>query len=237
MRLPLYALLTSALATAALPHPAHAAAVVIWPVDPAIPAGEQATALWLENKGAEPVTLQVRTFAWSQAQGEDQLDAQEVVVASPPIATVAPGARQLVRIIRRAPEAAPESAYRLLIDELPRPAPAGPDGAVLARLAVQMRYSIPLFTRTAAAPGLPQLDAQVATGATGRLLSIRNTGATRARLTDLRLVTPAREVTVHAGLAGYVLPGATVTFTLPEGAVGRVKVMVNGTDRVLDERA
>ncbi|MEH3047326.1 fimbrial biogenesis chaperone [Sphingomonas adhaesiva] len=237
MRLPLFALLTSALATVALPHPALAATVVIWPVDPVIRAGEQTAAMWLENKGAEPVTLQVRTFAWSQARGEDQLDAQEAVVASPPIATVAPGARQLVRIIRRAPEGAPETAYRLLIDELPRPAPRGPDGAVQARLGVQMRYSIPLFTHATATPGTPQLDARIAAGPDGRVLSIRNTGTAHARLTDLRLVTGTREVTVHAGLTGYVLPGATVTFALPGGEAGRVKVTVNGTDRLLDERA
>ncbi|MEH3101541.1 fimbrial biogenesis chaperone [Sphingomonas adhaesiva] len=225
------------LAVFALTPAARAATVVIWPVDPVIRAGEQSTAMWLENKGNEPVTLQVRTFAWSQAGGEDRLDAQQVVVASPPIATVAPGARQLVRIIRRTPDGAPENAYRLLIDELPRPAPAGPDGAVQARLAVQMRYSIPLFTHDAAVPSTVQLDARIVAGAGGRMLSIRNTGTAHARLTDLRLVTGAREVTVHGGLAGYVLPGAVATFALPAGETGRIKVGVNGTDRVLDERA
>lgn len=234
-------LLALLLAVLTLSPAARAATVVIWPVDPVIRAGEQTAAMWLENKGAEPVTLQVRTFAWSQAGGEDQLDAQQAVVASPPIATVAPGARQLVRIIRRTPDAAPENAYRLLIDELPRPPPTGPDGAVQARLAVQMRYSIPLFTHNAAAPGpvlgTPQLDARIVAGASGRMLSIRNTGTAHARLTDLRLLTGTREVTVRAGLAGYVLPGAVATFELPAGETGRIKVGVNGTDRVLDERA
>lgn len=230
-------LLLALLAMLVLSPAARAATVVIWPVDPVIRPGEQATAMWLENKGNEPVTLQVRTFAWSQAKGEDQLDAQTAVVASPPIATVAPGARQLVRIIRRTPDSAPENAYRLLIDELPRPAPAGPDGAVQARLAVQMRYSIPLFTHNAAVVGAPRLDARIVPGTGGRMLSIRNTGTAHARLTDLRVRTGARDVTVQAGLAGYVLPGAVATFALPAGEAGRITVGVNGTDRVLDERA
>jgi fimbrial chaperone protein len=224
--------LSSLALLACLPSAAHASAVVIWPVDPTIKTGEQATALWLENKGDAPVTLQVRTFAWSQPGGEDQLDAQDAVIASPPIATVAPGARQLVRVIRRTAAAAPESAYRLLVDELPSPPPSGPEGAPQARLTVQMRYSIPLFTFVGT-PSAAQLDAQIASGTEGRVLNIRNTGQAHARLTDLKLVSRGHEVVVRAGLAGYVLPGATLTIPLPAAAAGTVKVAVNGTDQVL----
>lgn len=217
---------------ALLPATAHASAVVIWPVDPVIASGEQATALWLENKGDTPVTLQVRALAWSQPNGEEQLAQQDEVVASPPIATVAPGARQLVRILRRTATAMPEGTYRLLVDELPPPPPTGPDGPPQARLAVQMRYSIPLFTFTGARPA-PRLDAAIASGTGGRVLTIRNTGAGHARLTDLRLVTGSREISVRAGLAGYVLPGATVAIPLGAGEAGAVKAGVNGQDQIL----
>ena len=226
MRLALLALL------ACLPAVANASAVVIWPIDPTIRAGEQATALWLDNKGDAPVTVQVRAFGWSQPDGEDRLDAQQAVVASPPIATVAPGARQLVRIIRRTPGAAPESAYRLMIDELPPP-PAEPTGGPpQARLAVQMRYSIPLFTYVAAATDA-RLDARISQSAQGRILSIRNTGTLHARLTDLRLEAHGRAVSVRAGLARYVLPGATIVIPLPGNETGTVKVAVNGIEQTL----
>lgn len=229
-------LLSLVMSLACMPTAAHASAVVIWPVDPVIKADEKATALWLENKGAAPVTLQVRSFAWSQPNGEDRLDAQDVVIASPPIAEVAPGARQLIRIIRRAPGATAESAYRLLIDELP-PLPAGSaTTAPHARLSVQMRYSIPLFVHTGVATGV-QLTARFDTGPGGRVLMIRNTGGTRARLTDLRLVSREREVILKAGLAGYVLPGATLSLPLPENGIGAVKVGVNGADQVLGPAA
>src|ERR1700761_1881242 len=92
--------LTALLAAAPLAQ-AHAAAVVLWPVDPTIAAGQTATALWVENRGAQPVTLQVRSLGWSQTGGEDQYDRQDEVVTSPPIANVAPGKRQLIRVIRR----------------------------------------------------------------------------------------------------------------------------------------
>lgn len=219
-----------------LPGIAHASAVVIWPVDPVIRAGEQASALWLENKGGEPITLQVRTLGWSQPDGEDRLDRQDAIVASPPIATVAPGARQLVRIIRRVRGTAPEASYRLVIDELPKPPDVGAAGAMQARLAVQMRYSVPLFALTGPV-GAPQLDTRIVTHGAAHVLLIRNAGAAHARLTDLRLLDRGREIVVKAGLAGYVLPGATLALPLPAGQVGTVKVRVNGVDQALGNQA
>lgn len=86
---------------------AHAqSSVVIWPLNPTIAPGEQATAIWLENHGAEPVTLQIRALGWRQDGAENVTERQDEVVSSPPLAEVAPGKRQLVRLIRRKPQAA-----------------------------------------------------------------------------------------------------------------------------------
>jgi fimbrial chaperone protein len=223
--------LTAAITMVIQAAPAEASAVVIWPVDPTIKAAEQSTSLWLENKGDTAVTMQVRAFGWAQPAGDDRLDPQDAVVASPPIARVEPGSRQLVRIIRRAPGAAPESAYRLIVDELPPPPPEGAQ-APQARLAVQMRYSVPLFTYPADPPTVARLTAAFRTGASGRELVLTNPGTIHARLTDLRLVTGRQEKVIHAGLAGYVLPGATIVVPLPAGG-SVVRVAVNGTDQEL----
>jgi fimbrial chaperone protein len=223
-----------ALCHIAAPAAARAAAIVIWPIDPIIRPQEQATALWLENKGDTPVTMQVRALAWTQPTGDDRLDRQDDVVASPPIATVAPGARQLVRLIRRAPATAPERAFRLLIDELPPPPAITGNNAVEARLQVQMRYSIPLFVQGAADAAPPQLDARVAATGAGRQLLVHNGGAGHARLTDLRLIAAdGRSVMLRAGLAGYVLPGATIAIPLAADQAGSVRVRVNGVDATL----
>ena len=222
---------TLSLVALVAPPAAQAAAVVIWPIDPTIKQAEQATSLWLENKGDVPVTMQVRTFAWSQRDNEDALDPQDAIVASPPIARVAPGERQLIRIIRRAPAVAPETAYRLIVDELPPPPPTGNE-APQAKLAVQMRYSLPLFAYGAVSAGKPQLAAAVRIAQSGRELVIANTGKAHARLTDLRLVDGHQETIVRGGLAGYVLPGAAVTIPLPPGA-GTLHVAVNGVDQPL----
>jgi len=215
---------------------ASASAIVIWPIDPVIKAGEQAATLWLENKGNEPVTMQVRAFAWSQADGTDVLNAQDEVVASPPIARVEAGKRQLVRIIRRSSNASvPEGAYRLVVDELPPPPPQGSE-APAARLAVQMRYSVPLFTYTTADKGAPRLKVRVRTGEETPEITLVNTGTTHARLTNLRTVTGGHETVLREGLVGYVLAGATMTVPLPAAAAtatGTLRVAVNGVDQSL----
>lgn len=216
--------------------PAIAAAVMIWPVDPILKPGERSTAIWLENKGTAPVTLQVRTFAWSQDADGDRLTPQDAIVASPPIVTVGAGKRQLVRVVRRDPatSGAPETAYRLLIDELPGAAPGVTVRGAVARLAVQMRYSIPLFVYGAAPASLaPVLTATIRTDAGGKTIEIRNTGSLHARLNDLRIVSNGQTQIVNPGLAGYVLAGAVMRFPLPAGADGAVRAGVNGKDQLL----
>ncbi|WP_448501885.1 fimbrial biogenesis chaperone [Sphingomonas sp.] len=214
-------------------------AIVLWPTDPKIAAGEQATALWLENRGSEPVTLQVRTYGWDQAAGDDRHAATTAIVSSPPIAQVAPGERQLVRIIRRGPAQPGEQAYRLLIDELPRPALATGE-TVAARLNVQMRYSLPLF---AYGPGDAALSGQIASRLRlidgRRWIEIRNSGSRHVRLTDLRANAPDGMRAIQPGLLGYVLPGATMRWPLPDTFDRPVPliVAVDGRDTTLPTSA
>lgn len=213
---------------------AHAqSSVVIWPLNPAIAPGEQATALWLENRGTEAVTLQIRALGWRQTEAGDVTERQDEVVGSPPLAEVAPGKRQLIRLIRRAPQGQPgERAYRLLIDELPKPvdeaAPA-PDGA---QLAVRMRYSVPLFTG-APKGAEPRLTTRRFIENGRPMIEVRNDGARHARLTDLRVAGQAAPLI--PGLMGYVLAGAVRRWELPGAALAGEPLVagVDGRERTL----
>ncbi len=137
--------------------------IMIWPVDPVIVGEPQAVALWIENQGDQPIAMQVRVFGWEQPLGEDALAPQQQVIASPPISSIPPRQRQMVRLIatRPAPPLA-EQAFRVVVDELPGTAPPLPaaappaDGAAPAQappaaapagaaVNLQMRYSVPLF--------------------------------------------------------------------------------------------
>lgn len=223
----------AALAIACAGTAAVAAPVVIWPVDPIIPADSQASALWIENKGDAPITMQVRALGWQQAGGADDYPRQSDVAISPPMAVVQPGQRQLVRIIRRTRAAAPESSYRLLIDELPPPGEDGERGGTSAQVAIQMRYSIPLFAySTPRENAVPQLSSRVELADGRRYLVVSNSGNGHARLVNLRARAGTGQIPLIAGLVGYVLPGASMRWPLPaEAPVSATFIVnVNGKD-------
>ena len=230
-----------------------AASVMIWPINPVIASDARATALWLENRGATAVTLQIRVLGWTQQDFGDRFqEAPQELVTSPPLATIAPGRRQLVRLMRtREAPANSETSYRILIDEVPGPESheaSRAESDVAMGVTFRMRYSVPLFVygrgmrppeatsaarRDTAAASQPALSWRLVTDERGRFLQLRNAGATHARLSNVQLVTPASGFDVAAGLLGYVLPGADMRWPLPDGAPDgdgvALRLAVNGT--------
>jgi len=207
--------------------------LLIWPIDPAITSGQQATALWLENHGSQPATLQVRIFAWSQDGREEVYQPQQTVLPSPPIAAIAPGGRQLVRLIATRPApAGVQSAYRIFIDELPAPdAPEG-SGSEGAAVKLQLRYAVPLFvygagavpplTRTRDGPGAlagdalqPKLQWTTRIDGGKPFLVLSNSGNAHARVTAVEWQGPDGQAqSINPGLLGYVLAGASMRFAV-----------------------
>ena len=194
---------------------AGAASLQVSPVTVDIPPPGAAAAVTLRNTGSRPLSAQIRVVRWTQEGGADRFTPATEVVASPPAATMGPGQDYAVRIIRldKTP-VAKETAYRLLVDELPDPA-AQTNGAV----ALVVRYSIPVFFNgpEAAQPRLAwSIDRRG-----GRLTAVaRNDGGRRLRIAKLRVKDGGRVVSVGDGLAGYVLAGATMRFVAPAGAPG-----------------
>lgn len=231
-----------------------AAPLMIWPVDPVIVGEQRAVALWVENRGTEPLSLQARVFAWSQSNGQDQFAAQKAVVASPPISLIPPGERQMIRLIATEPvPPQTELAYRVLIDELPPPPPPASDAPMAQpRLGVQLqvRYAIPLFVYAPGTMGqrmapqqerempwraeqlLPELSWKVDEDDDGYSLLIRNTGRSHARITQVSWAggLGSSDVPVNAGLLGYVLPNSERRWDLKDRPpAGRtLKASVNG---------
>ncbi|MGY1409395.1 MULTISPECIES: fimbrial biogenesis chaperone [unclassified Luteimonas] len=210
---------------------AQASSLQVSPVRIRIDPTAQAEAMYLTNAGTEPLEAQVRVQRWYQRDGEDWLEAADDMVATPAIVEIAPGQRQIVRLVRnqaRAP--AQELSYRVLVDELPRNA-RQEDGR--AGLQVLLRYSIPVFVATTAAPAkaapssdgtrpapvpsdLSGISAQLVQGADGgSALRVRNSGPRHLRIGALGLQSGGNaEQPVVPGLVGYVLPGQQMSFPL-----------------------
>lgn len=225
-----------------------ATSVLIWPIDPVLEAEQKAGALWLENRGTAPANLQVRVFAWRQGDYDDQYQAQREIIGSPPVANIAPGQKQLIRLTRTgASPVGQEQAYRIIIDEIP---PALPDAANTdkpqAAIRFQMRYSVPLFVYGQGLWGKPDATGQRNPGSVGKpalswrqvsvqgrpFVEIRNTGPVHARLTDVVLQQGGQNRPLVEGLLGYVLPGASMRWPVPQPmtATSVLKGRVNGQE-------
>ena len=225
-----------------------ATSVLIWPIDPVIEAEQKAGALWLENRGNEEANLQVRVFAWRQGEFDDQYQNQREIIGSPPVAKIAPGQKQLIRLTRTGSSpVGQEQAYRIIIDEIP-PATPPSDGTDKPQAAIrfQMRYSVPLFVYGQGLWGKPDANGQRDAAGVGKpLLSwrqvavqgrpyveVRNIGPVHARLTDVVMQQGGQERPVVQGLLGYVLPGATMRWPAPlqASAATVLKGRINGSE-------
>ena len=230
---------------------AHAASsVLIWPIDPVLEADQQASALWLENRGTETANLQIRVFGWSQNGYEEQYQNQRDVIGSPPVAKIEPGQKQLVRLTRtKDVPPGQELAYRIIIDEIPSAQPPSAEGGkTAAAIRFQMRYSVPLFAygaglwskedstrqRDPKGIGLPQLTWRTVAVDGRPYVEVRNQGAVHARLTDVAIKQGGQNKPFAEGLLGYVLPGAVMRWPAPGGLAGdsALQVRVNGGAQV-----
>lgn len=203
---------------ALLPAPLLAAGFSVSPTRVEFVAGESIKGLRLHNSGDRPIQAQLRVFAWTQVDGADLLEPSTDLMVSPPMATIAPGTQQLVRIVRRSSAnvaASVERSYRLLVDELP-PAriqsSAAPSG-----LNFVVRYSVPVFiSKVGAHQEPPVLQWYTQAGSDGQLrLATRNDSSHRAQLSAVRLL-DAEGGILHQqeGLLGYVLANTTRLWSL-----------------------
>lgn len=203
------------------------------PVMLSLQATQNADGLWLSNTGDGIVHAQVRVYHWTQQGGEEQLTPSRGLIISPPMMQLAIGDKQMVRVIRTgAPPhgaGAVEDAYRVSIDELPIDA-QGKKG-----LQFVLHYSVPVFVEPAGTKAVaPQLQWSLQREGDHAVLQIANTGTGHAQLSQVSYMdSTGRRIEISGGLLGYVLPGATMHWTLKQSAAafvagGIFEAMING---------
>lgn len=160
-------------------------------------------ALKVTNQGDQPVTLQVRTFSWSQENGKDVVMPSRDILASPPIFNLAPGAEQIVRAgLRANPAKDLEQTYRIVFEEvLPPPAPD------FRGLRIALNISIPVFVSAGEElKALPQW--RVVRTSNGVELQVSNQGKAHYRISQVSLISPSGRKLASLEGNFYVLPGS-----------------------------
>lgn len=182
--------------------PAWSGSFQVSPVRATLSASRPIQALTVRNEGAEPAVIHVELVAWTQENGKDVYVASKEIIATPPIFTVAPGGKQIVRVgLRRAPDPGVERAYRIYLQEVPPPPAAGFQG-----LQVALRLGVPVFVNPAkpVATSLTWSARRVSAGEMS--LGLANTGNAHVQLTGLALAMRGG-VIADPKIVAYVLPG------------------------------
>jgi fimbrial chaperone protein len=169
-----------------------------------LPAGASSTSLSLENTGDEAVLVQAQLMAWSQNDGKDVLTPSQDLVVSPPIFTVQPGRAQTVRIgLLRPANAEREVAYRLFLQEVPRPPRPGEPA-----VSVALRLGLPVFLQPKGGGG-PQLAWRAQRDGGAVKLTLANGGNAHVQVLDCKLHSQDGSLLAEEQLGGYVLAGQT----------------------------
>ncbi len=189
----------------------QAASLQVAPVTIEAVAPAEAATLSLRNKSTAPLNAQIRVFRWVQEGGEEMLTPTDSVVASPPIATLAPGTEYTVRLVRLSKEPVQgEESYRLLVDELPAPATQQNQSVKLV-----IRYSIPVFFSSNDGASAKLTWSIEGGGGRGYLVA-SNAGDRHVRISGLAIRgAGGKSMSFGPGLAGYVLGRSTMRWAAP----------------------
>jgi fimbrial chaperone protein len=181
---------------------ASAQSLAVLPVNVLLAPGQSATTLSVTNQANSETAIQIRAYAWNQANGEDELIASDAVLASPPLASIAPGATQVVRLVLRKLPQGGEGTYRILVDQIPPPAEAGVVHVVL-------RLSIPIFAQPLTR-AVPHVQFHVENDSGHLFLVGVNDGLHHEAIREIVLSTSdGRKLNAEPGASPYILAGAT----------------------------
>lgn len=190
---------------------AHAGSLQVAPISIEMKAPAMTSSVTLRNPGKAPIKAQVRVFRWTQTNGQERLEPARDVVASPPMATVAPNKDYVVRLVRLSKKpVATEETYRIIVDELPDPSQMRGTG-----LNIAFRYSIPVFVMPQDG-AKPALSWSVAKREGKTIITAANNGDRRVRISDLQVSdAKGKPLIAEKGLAGYVLARSSMSWVAP----------------------
>lgn len=211
---------------AAAVHTAAASSFSLSPIRIYLSSGHRIGVITLRNDGENAVTIQVSPSAWSQPGGEDHYERSRDLIATPPVFSVAPHARQIVRVaLRDYEDPARERDYRLFFQEVPQPRSAAFTG-----LRIYLRIGVPLFVLPTHA-GRGSLAWRVRPSGPRQLeILATNRGAAHIEVTRFDLEAGSHAAPIHVDGARYVLPGSTVSWQvmLPSGVEAHAAVRIRG---------
>lgn len=126
---------------------ATAASLSINPVRITLDSSRSIGALHLSNRGDEPVVMQAAVRDWTIENGEDRYIETDALIVTPPVFTIDPNKKQVVRVgLRRPVPSDTEQAFRVFLEQAPAtPASYRQSDQPPTGIQVTLRIGIPVF--------------------------------------------------------------------------------------------
>ncbi len=121
--------------------PAHSSSLNVSPVRLSLDSKHRSVALSVHNMGDEAKVIQTELVSWTQQDGNDVHTPTRDLLVNPPIFTLKPGKRQVIRLgLNYKADFRKEQAYRLRLTEVPPPPTAEFNG-----LRIALRFDLPVY--------------------------------------------------------------------------------------------
>lgn len=219
----------AALAVLGTTSAVRAQSLAVQPVVVQLAPGQMAETLTILNQSPDPSAFQVRAFVWETENGADKLTPTDKVAISPPLGTIAPNQRQLIRVVLRQPAQTKEETYRIWIDQIPAASEPG-------SIRIALRLSIPIFAAPATRV-VPDLQWRLTRAPGGLLLTATNAGTRHMAVRNIALAMPdGRALKLGGNTSPYVLAGGMRqwTFAAPSGTPASLRLTATTQDGPLD---
>ncbi|MBY0346274.1 MAG: fimbria/pilus periplasmic chaperone [Neisseriaceae bacterium] len=189
----------------------HAMGLQVSPISIELDPKQLAQKIWLSNNGDNQTQAQIRIYRWTQDASKDTLTPTQDLVLSPPMLTILPGEKKLVRLIKistdtNTTEPLIEKSYRMVVNEVPTAATK--NNKTISFVA---EYSIPVFLYNGNNEQFkPEIALSFLQNNEDLSLQVTNSGNMHAKLSAVEFINNKGQKTlINSGLLGYVLPGQT----------------------------
>ena len=199
---------------------ASAADLAILPVGLSLSSSNTKGMITVSNRAKESIVVQAEAVSWTQADGKDEYAPTRELLVNPPLFTIPPGRSQVLRVgLRQAPNTKQETAYRLLLREVPPAVPTSTqiDEGKQGNVRVLLQVRLPVYISPTTPVRLEQWRAQ--RNADGSIVvKLNNTGNVHTLVNELKLRsadTPTDSIPVATTKAGNVVfPGQSQSWNL-----------------------
>jgi fimbrial chaperone protein len=200
------------LAAGILAAPLGAGTFSVSPVRIQISLKRPFTIVQVSNLSDESTLIQAHVVSWGVRDNRDVYSRTDEILLNPPIFTVEPHQKQFIRLgMLRPIRETGEIAYRLILEEVPRPPRPGFSG-----LRTVLRISVPIFYNAEKA-ARPQIAWQAGPAQIGLRITALNRGATHVQIKSLEVVPDARNLTpLRQSCSEYILPGQFRTWMIDD---------------------